>query len=394
MVPQNLTPEQEQYEFPPRSQFLKRLSTAEKRKMSAQTDPTPPSSSTSSSSGSSLFTVHSQASVSISVGAPEKLDQAIISEWLITQQKEKAERQKDAPILLSPSNSKRTKHSPPSSKPSPRSVQSVTNTDPTAWDSTLHLQSEAGKRWTTPVKPPSKHYISKNLLVSTCNTLSSSRTSSAASLGDSPTSPRFPTASRPFSHASQRTFSITSRMSEPSRETVPSSPRMPPSTRQMSMHSPRLAPSTRPLPDSSPRLAPSTRQMSMHSPRLAPSTRPLPDSSPRLPPTTRQMSINSPRLPPTTRQMSITSPRIQPTAAIETKSTHKPSEPTSISTMVERTQSAKKTILQQHMRINERGHHLARLQKEAADPHLRTQRNDAYQTNYLTKDVYIMKAKA
>ncbi|KAI9009385.1 hypothetical protein CLU79DRAFT_723048 [Phycomyces nitens] len=281
IVPQNLTPEQEQYEFPPRSQFLKQLSTAEKRKMSAQTEPTPPSSSTSSSSGSSIMTAPFQQSQSVD------LDQATIS-----------------------------------------------------------------KRWTTPAEPPaqqaSKHYVSKKLLVSP-------RTTIPPPSRQSITSPR----TQPVNVRTSRAPSITSPRVQPFNSCA------------RSITSPRVQPLN-------------SRTPSITSPRVQPlSPRPPPLTSPRISAITARIST-------------VPTPRLRPRQPSDAKPTPKPSTPTPLSTMVERTQSAKKTIVHQHMRINERGNHLARLQQQqTTEPQdLGTKKDASFSSGYLAKDMYIMKASA
>ncbi|KAF7725009.1 hypothetical protein EC973_000502 [Apophysomyces ossiformis] len=108
IVPQNLTPEQERYEFPPRSQFLKKLATVDKKRLPSQTD---------------------------SVNSDQT-----IAEWFTTR-KQELSHQRDGASFLS-NRSKRSKSSHQSVEPRYPHTPKLSPNIMLG----LHLQSKAGKR--------------------------------------------------------------------------------------------------------------------------------------------------------------------------------------------------------------------------------------------------------
>ncbi|KAG2233542.1 hypothetical protein INT48_007144 [Thamnidium elegans] len=163
IVPQTLTPEQEHYEFPPRSRFLKKLatSTAERRRLSVLQDQVVPPSAD--------LSPISVAPQSISTKDMLKPDQLALQEWFskkdLTQDinKDRAvidwmndvERSSKSLLLLK------------QAKPSP--------TPSSCYSNKIQFKSDAGKRWAnsitsnTSLIPPDdncrKHYVPRRLLI-------------------------------------------------------------------------------------------------------------------------------------------------------------------------------------------------------------------------------------
>ncbi|KAI8884591.1 hypothetical protein K501DRAFT_217234 [Backusella circina FSU 941] len=205
IVPQTLTAEQEQYEFPPRSRFLKKLATsaAEKRRLSTlQITPVAPD-RTSPSNNHSTMQVNNISSSNYSGSVVKQPDQLALQEWFsksrtlstkrITSSKDRAvidwinDVEKSSKSLLSQKviqhrnnnisgSSIKTKQNSTQSKISNGTKPSATVS---AASNKIQFKSDAGKRWASSITanaslaPPDdtcrKHYVPRRLLLSKSN---------------------------------------------------------------------------------------------------------------------------------------------------------------------------------------------------------------------------------
>ncbi|KAI8140651.1 hypothetical protein BJV82DRAFT_213616 [Fennellomyces sp. T-0311] len=189
LVPQNLTPEQEHYEFPPRSRLLKKLAsaTAERRRMSFLQQP---DYDTNDPPNPLLPPPTIQPSVPLS---PPQPDQNAMAEWFSSRKPDnsKHQQQKERQVIewiRDLENSKTPKKKPITSSSSSSSAPKKQQPQPPVTRSPLLLfdhapiqfKSKAGKRWaqssgyaqspSSPLAPPPeedsarRHYVPRNLL--------------------------------------------------------------------------------------------------------------------------------------------------------------------------------------------------------------------------------------
>ncbi|KAI8644391.1 hypothetical protein BD408DRAFT_413367 [Parasitella parasitica] len=185
IVPQTLTPEQEHYEFPPRSRFLKKLatSTAERRRISVLQDHAVPSAPTSISAADHPTPTPSYhtlplppptATTTTTLSADMRQpDQSALNEWFskkIKTNRSNSKLDKDRAVIDWINDVERS-----STKillPSKRLIMSPT---PSSCNShKIQFKSDAGKRWAnsitsnTSLFPPDdtchKHYVPRRLL--------------------------------------------------------------------------------------------------------------------------------------------------------------------------------------------------------------------------------------
>ncbi|KAL9543288.1 hypothetical protein MBANPS3_008186 [Mucor bainieri] len=191
IVPQTLTPEQEHYEFPPRSRFLKKLatSTAERRRLSVLQDHVVPSAPTSVSAAAAdhltpthscntLPQPHIQPPTTITTATQasdmRQPDQLALNEWFskkIKTNKSNSKPNKDRAVIDWMNDVERS--STKTLLPTKRLIMSPT---PSACHShKIQFKSDAGKRWAnsitsnTSLYPPDdtcrKHYVPRRLLI-------------------------------------------------------------------------------------------------------------------------------------------------------------------------------------------------------------------------------------
>lgn len=181
IVPQTLTPEQEHYEFPPRSRFLKKLatSTAERRRFSVGVQ-------------SEYQQQHEEPVV---IDATMKPDQFALQEWFSrkdTNNNTRLNKSDRAVIDWMNDVERSSKTLPTTTKPTvvvkPSPTCSTTNK--------IQFKSDAGKRWAnsitanTSLIPPDdkcrKHYVPRRLLLSKTNkvTMATTTTESPTNLQD------------------------------------------------------------------------------------------------------------------------------------------------------------------------------------------------------------------
>ncbi|ORZ25221.1 hypothetical protein BCR42DRAFT_430874 [Absidia repens] len=221
LVPQTLTPEQEQYEFPPRSRLLKKLanSTAERQRLHSlqhsntivapnlspptlpSFDYTPSSTALSSSLHSHSFSKQSNVVISRPASVMEP-DQSALAEWFSgkrnkeqqqkqtkratgdnnTNTKEKAVMDWMTDVERSTSLLKKSSARSVNNNVSSNNIKQSSSSSKSAWqnihDVNIHFKSEAGKRWASGslgqnsldhLSPPSedsrKHYVRRRRLL-------------------------------------------------------------------------------------------------------------------------------------------------------------------------------------------------------------------------------------
>ncbi|KAK4518939.1 uncharacterized protein ATC70_009166 [Mucor velutinosus] len=191
IVPQTLTPEQEHYEFPPRSRFLKKLatSTAERRRLSVLQDHVVPSAPTSVSAAAAdhLTPTHSYntlpqphiqplptTTAATQFSDMRQPDQLALNEWFskkIKTNKSNSKPNKDRAVIDWMNDVERS--STKTLLPTKRLIMSPT---PSSCHShKIQFKSDAGKRWAnsitsnTSLHPPDdtcrKHYVPRRLLI-------------------------------------------------------------------------------------------------------------------------------------------------------------------------------------------------------------------------------------
>ncbi|CAO0798572.1 unnamed protein product [Mucor circinelloides] len=191
IVPQTLTPEQEHYEFPPRSRFLKKLatSTAERRRLSVLQDHVVPSAPTSVSAAAAdhLTPTHSYntlpqphlqpptaTTTATQFSDMRQPDQLALNEWFskkVKTNKSNSKPNKDRAVIDWMNDVERS--STKTLLPNKRLIMSPT---PSSCHShKIQFKSDAGKRWAnsitsnTSLFPPDdtcrKHYVPRRLLV-------------------------------------------------------------------------------------------------------------------------------------------------------------------------------------------------------------------------------------
>jgi hypothetical protein len=187
-VPQTLTPEQEHYEFPPRSRFLKKLatSTAERRRLSVLQDHVVPSAPISAAdhltpipSYNTLAppppppTTITTTTISTDMRQP---DQSALNEWFskkVKNNKSSPKPNKDRAVIDWMNDVERS--STKTLLPNKRLIMSPTPSS--CHSQKIQFKSDAGKRWAnsitsnTSLFPPDetcrKHYVPRRLLIFT-----------------------------------------------------------------------------------------------------------------------------------------------------------------------------------------------------------------------------------
>ncbi|CAO3656313.1 unnamed protein product [Mucor hiemalis] len=169
IVPQTLTPEQEHYEFPPRSRFLKKLatSTAERRRFSVGVQPE-----------------HQQQEEPVVIDATMKPDQFALQEWFSRKDTNTRLNKSDRAVIDWMNDVERSSKTLLTKAVKPSPTCSTTNK--------IQFKSDAGKRWAnsitanTSLLPPDdkcrKHYVPRRLLLSKTN-----KVTMATTTAESPT---------------------------------------------------------------------------------------------------------------------------------------------------------------------------------------------------------------